>query len=197
MIELSFNEAGTLAARVARACGFSWGLAEDIGRAARALAARGEPWSQALIVLAQDAGGFESPSQERLSLWLGMEPDQASIKPICPVRTAAFLADVDGDILDEPLRLVHVGLPIWLSGLLHARSAEASYAVDYGLDSLVKVGDVTIVKAAGPPVSRARDRAEIAPDLLATLALIAKRLYVPESERSRRRGAGGGSVDGA
>lgn len=193
---MSFNEVGTLAAKVARASGFSWGLAEDIGRAARALAARGEPWSEALLVLARDAEKFEAPSQQRLSRWLRREPDQASIKPICPVRTAAFLADVAG-ALNTPLQLEYVGLPIWLEGILLASTAGSNYSVDYGLNPLVAAGDVIIGKVARPLKSVARQRAEIAPDSLAALGLIAQRLYVPESEGSRQRGAGGGSVDGA
>jgi hypothetical protein len=105
--------------------------------------------------------------------------------------------DTGVDLTRGSLRLGRVGLPIWLEGLLLTAAPTSAYRVDYGDGSgLSPVSDVTITEAqarARPPEGR---RASIAPDLLAALLSIADRTYVPESERSRARGAGGGSVDG-
>ena len=58
MSELSLNEVESLALKVGRGAGFPWGLAEDIGRGARALAQRGFPWAEALVGLARERGNL-------------------------------------------------------------------------------------------------------------------------------------------
>ena len=94
VIDLSLNEAETLAAKAARGAGFSWGLADEIGRAARVLAMQGEDWGEALLALVGAAQAFEAPSAERIALWRRGEQDLPGAQPLCPVRTAAFLLDV-------------------------------------------------------------------------------------------------------
>jgi len=194
MIDFSLGEAETLAARVARGAGFSWGLAEDIGRGARALAMRGEPWAEALLALTRLVDGFEPPSPDRAARWRRGETDIPSAAPLCPVRTAALLIDGGIGLEGEPLRLARVGLPIWLRGLLQAAKSTTRYVVDYG-EALSPVADVTIARATTRAEAPPARRAPIKPDLLAELTSIAGRIYVPESELSRARGAGGGSVD--
>lgn len=195
MIDLSLNETQTLAVRVARATGFPWGLAEEIGRAARSLAVRGEPWAEALLALTQLANNFVPPSSERVARWRCAKPDLPAPAPLCPVRTAMLLIDMGFDLGGTPLRLAHVGLPIWLKGLLQAAEARA-YVVDYGApDALPQTADVTISNATTQAEAFAARRAQVAPGILTALLPIAQRVYVPESERSRSRGAGGGSVD--
>ncbi|HEY1386490.1 MAG TPA: DUF3726 domain-containing protein [Dongiaceae bacterium] len=198
MIDLSLNEAQTLAVRAARGAGFSWGLADDIGRAARMLAVRGEPWAEALLALTRLADGFAPPSPERAARWRCGRTDLPASAPLCPVRTAMLLIDAGVDPAAAPLRLAHVGLPIWLRALLQAAEATTRCTVDYGGGgALSQAADVTISTAATRPEARApARRAPIGPDLLTELLSIAGRVYVPESERSRARGAGGGSVDG-
>lgn len=196
MIDLSLNEAEALAARVARGAGFSWGLAEDMGRAARTLATRGKPWAEALLALAQLADGFEPPSPERVARWRRGEADLPSAASLCPVRAAALLMDAGVDPGGEPLRLARVGLPIWLQGMLWVAGAKTSYVVSYDArEALAQAADVTISATTTPAAACPSRRAPIKPDLLAKLLPLAARVYVPESEGSRARGAGGGSVD--
>jgi hypothetical protein len=71
VIDLSLNEAETLAAKAARCAGFSWGLADEIGRAARVLAMQGEDWGEALLALVGAAQALEAPSAERIALFAG------------------------------------------------------------------------------------------------------------------------------
>lgn len=190
MIDLSLNEAETLAARAARGAGFSWGLAEEIGRAARTMATKRDDWGEALLALARAAASFEAPGDERLTNWRRGEPDVAAARPLCPVRTAALLLDEAPEI-DAPLRLINVGLPIWLDAMI-SRSGVWIADVD---EPLASSGDVIIRHLDGAAHQSTARRAAIAPEILAALSAFAQRTYVPESERSRARGAGGGSVD--
>ena len=179
MIDLSLNEAETLATRVARGARFSWGLAEDIGGAARTLAKRGEPWAEALLVLAQLADGLDPPSPERAARWRRGEADLPSAASLCPVRGLVMDAGIDPG--GEPLRLARIALPLWLQGMLWVAGAETSYIVGYDAgEALSQTTDVTVSAATTPAEACLARRA---------------RIYVPESEGSRVRGAGGGSVD--
>ncbi len=51
MIDLSLNEVETIAAKAARGAGLSWGGAEEIGKAARAMARAGVAWDVQLLDL--------------------------------------------------------------------------------------------------------------------------------------------------
>ncbi len=190
MIDLSLNEAETLSAKAARGAGFSWGLADEIGRAARVLATRGEDWGEVLLALVGAAQAFEAPSAERIALWRSGEPDVPGAQPLCPVRTAALLLDGAGEFGPATLRIANVGLPVWLSAML-ARSGQ--WIAE--LDQPRAAGDVTIRPAAIAVHLPGVNRAVAAPEMLAALNVYAARTYVPESERSRRCGAGRGSVD--
>lgn len=196
MIDLSLNEAQTLAVRAARGSGFPWGLADDIGRAARLLAMRGKPWAEALLALTQLADSLDPPSPERAARWRSGKPDLPTAAPLCPVRTAMLLIDAGIGLGGAPLRLAHVGLPIWLQGLLQTADTTTEYLVDCGTsEALLRAADVTIAKAATHAEAPIARRARVAPEVLSALLSIAGRVYVPGSERSRARGAGGGSVD--
>jgi len=191
VIDLSLNEAETIAAKAARGAGFSWGLAEEIGRAARVMATKSDAWGEALLALVRAADSFEAPSRERIAHWRLGEPDVVTAAPLCPVRTAALLLD-DGSQIDVgPLRLANVGLPIWLDAMIRRLG---NWVADVD-DPLAARGDVTIRRATYAERAPEARRATIAPEILAALDAFAARTYVPESERSRARGAGGGSVD--
>jgi len=196
VIDLSLNEAQTLAVRVARGAGFSWGLADEIGRAARLLAMHGEPWAEALLRLTELTDSLDPPSPERAARWRCGKADLSADAPLCPIRTAMFLIDAGVDLEGATLRLAKVGLPIWLRALLLTAEATRQHVVDYGTsETLLMVADVTISKTLSCTETHAARRAQVAADVLAALLPVAHRVYVPESERSRARGAGGGSVD--
>jgi hypothetical protein len=189
VIDLSLNEAETLAAKAARGAGFSWGLADEIGRAARTLAAQGESWGEALLALAGAAQTFEAPADERIALWRRGEQDAPGARPLCPVRTAALV--LDGSAYFAALtRISNVGLPIWLAAML---SQSGGWIVEFNRS--LAVSDVTVRRRATTDCAPGARRALIAPHSLAGLNGYAARTYVPESERSRKCGAGGGRVD--
>jgi hypothetical protein len=157
--ELSLNEVESLAAKAARGAGFPWGLAEDIGRGARRLALSEANWAEALLALLAQWRSFAPPGD-------------ASGRPTCPVRAAAFIADMACETGEVSSMRGDVALPVWLDALIAAQTEPRA-------------------AATGATINRARISA---PDL-ADLTGYAARTYVPESERSRSRGAGGGRVD--
>ena len=191
MIDLSLNEAETLAAKAARGGGFSWGYAEEIGRGARGLAAQDDSWSKALLALLEAAASFQAPDRERIARWRRGEGDVTNAQPLCPVRTAALLLDEGRELCREPLRLINVGLPIWLLALLGRSNIWVADVEDKNATR----GDVIIRRADEPERPANGRRAAIEPQIFAALNLYAVKTYVPESERSRARGAGGGRVD--
>ena len=192
MIDLSLNEVESLAAKVGRGAGYSWGLADDISRASRALAAGGLPWDAALLALAETGARFAAPLQ-------------------CPLLTAARINDEVRSWSEEAISFPDIALPIWLAGGLAAGGRGASLVmswpgarlcVEAGRaawlegpgDGLAERADVAIRAAPASPSARLR-RASADPATLARLNEIAERVFVPASAMSRARGAGGASVD--
>ncbi|MDG4893495.1 MULTISPECIES: DUF3726 domain-containing protein [unclassified Mesorhizobium] len=190
MIDLSLNEVETLSTKAARGAGFSWGLAEDIGRAARRIAVEDENWGVAMLNLAEHAQSFEPPSPARAARWRSDETDLATGRPLCPIRTAALLLDEPVPASALPLPILDVGLPVWLDAML--RRSEMRVAGRVGLATRA---DVVIERRAETEQPATGRRGAIDERTLAALNSFAARTYVPESERSRVRGAGGGRVD--
>ena len=191
MINLSLNEVETLSTKAARGAGFSWGLAEDIGRAARRLAVEDEQWGLALLSLFEKARSFEPPDLARVARWLKGEGDMAAGRPLCPIRTATLLLDDPPPMSAMPLTILDVGLPIWLDAMLRQSDmriahpvAPPTYRADVVIERRLEIGQ---------PLAGRRGAAD--EQTLTTLNSFAARTYVPESERSRVRGAGGGRVD--
>ncbi|WP_181591969.1 DUF3726 domain-containing protein [Mesorhizobium atlanticum] len=190
MIDLSLNEVETLCAKAARGAGFSWGLAEDIGRAARRIAVEADNWGLAMLSLAEHAQSFELPDAARAARWRSGEVDQRTGRPLCPIRTAALLLDEPLPAHAMPLAILDVGLPIWLDAML--RRSVMGVARPVGPATRA---DVVIERRAETELPATRRRGAIDEPTLAALNSFAARTYVPESERSRARGAGGGRVD--
>jgi hypothetical protein len=190
VIDLSLNEVETLSTKAARGAGFSWGLAEDIGRAARRIAVEDENWGVAMLNLAEHAQSFEPPSPARAARWRSDETDLATGRPLCPIRTAALLLDEPVPASALPLPILDVGLPVWLDAML--RRSEMRVAGRVGLATRA---DVVIERRAETEQPATGRRGAIDERTLAALNSFAARTYVPESERSRVRGAGGGRVD--
>lgn len=195
MIELSFNEVETLSAKAARGAGFSWGLAEDIGRAARALATEGHDWGSAVLSLVENARSFEAPDPMRAARWCqgegDGEPDVATGGPLCPVKTGALLLDHPPPTGAMPLTILDVGLPVWLDAMLRRSAMRLAHVPALS----VSRADVVIEHRSGIGQARAGSRRAVEQQTLVALNSFAAKTYVPESESSRVRGAGGGRVD--
>lgn len=190
MIDLSLNEVETLSAKAARGAGFSWGLAEDIGRAARRIAVEDDKWGAAMLSLAEHAQSFEPPDPARAARWRSGEADKRAEKPLCPIRTAALLLDEPLPANVMPLMILDVGLPVWLDAMLRRSALRVAGPVGPATRA-----DVVIERRVEPEQPATSRRGAIDERTLAALNSFAARTYVPESERSRARGAGGGRVD--
>ncbi|WP_292073959.1 DUF3726 domain-containing protein [Mesorhizobium sp.] len=190
MIDLSLNEVETLSAKAARGAGFSWGLAEDVGRAARRIAVEADNWSLAMLSLAEHAQSFEPPSPARAARWRSGEADIATGRPLCPIRTAALLLDEPLPANAMPLTILDVGLPVWLDAMLRCSAMGVARPM-----ARAARADVVIERRAETEQPATSQRGGIDERMLAALNSFAARTYVPESERSRLRGAGGGRVD--
>lgn len=191
MIDLSLNEVETLSAKAARGSGFSWGLAEDIGRAARRIAVEDENWGLALLSLLENAQSFAPPDPTRAARWREGKADVSDGRPLCPIRTAALLLDDPPEADALPLTIVDVGLPVWLDAMLRRLAMRVAHPAA----SLTPRADVVIECRAAIAATVTGRRGAIDGDTLAALNAFAAKTYVPESERSRVRGAGGGRVD--
>lgn len=191
MIDLSLNEVETLSAKAARGAGYSWGLAEDIGRAARRIAVEDDKWGLAMLSLAENAQSFAPPDPARAARWRSGEADKPAEGPLCPIRTATLLLDEPLPANVMPLTILDVGLPAWLDAML--RRSEMRVAQPLAL--LTPRADVVIERRAETEQPATSRRGAIDERTLAALNSFAARTYVPESERSRVRGAGGGRVD--
>ena len=190
MIELSLNEVETLSTKTARGAGFSWGLAEDIGRAARRIAVEDDNWGVAMLSLAENAQSFAAPDPARAACWRKGEADKPAERPLCPIRTAALLLDDPLPASVLPLTITGVGLPVWLDAMLRRSAMRLARPV-----GPVTRADVVVEHRAEIEQSATGRRGAIDERTLAALNSFAGKTYVPESERSRVRGAGGGRVD--
>ncbi|TPN85537.1 DUF3726 domain-containing protein [Mesorhizobium sp. CU2] len=191
MIELSLNEVETLSAKAARGAGFSWGLAEDVGRAARRIAAAGEDWSSAMLSLAENAQSFDAPDPARATRWRTGEADKPAGKPLCPIRTAALLLDDPPPADALPLTILDVGLPVWFCAMLLRSDMRIARPATLSMSQ----ADVVVERRDGIERPVTGRRGSIDQRTFAALNAFAARTYVPESENSRVRGAGGGRVD--
>ncbi|TPO13397.1 DUF3726 domain-containing protein [Mesorhizobium sp. B1-1-5] len=190
VIDLSLNEVETLSAKAARGVGFSWGLADDIGRAARRIAVEDDNWGMAMLSLAENAQSLTAPDPARAARWRKGEADKPAQTPLCPIRTAALLLDAPPPASALPLAIIGVGLPVWLDAMLRRSAMRVARPA-----GLAKRAGVVIEHRAEIEQPATGRRGAIDEQTLAALSSFAARTYVPESERSRMRGAGGGRVD--
>lgn len=206
----SLNEIEALSRKAARGAGYSWGLAEEAGRAVRWLEARGLPGAEALASHLNSVDGRDlstlAPDAESWSVPGGTA---------CPILAGTMLADgLAGDRTD-PLPLADLGTPLlllpflaWMAeargqpvGLSHTGGA-VTLAVDGNLSgsaAAIGSGSATVTvefdpQPAGQPVSEGL-RSACTTETVAALSAFAHRTYAPATEESRLAGAGAGLTD--
>ena len=198
---LSLNEIETTALKAARGAGFAWGLAEEIGVAARVLASCGLDVAPLLAgLLEAHAGGADASA--------------------CPILIGTRLADqggLDGATSTWPV----VRWPVWIAPFLArvAMTTSTPLALSWpgarlicnaaqDVLSLAVAGE--ILAANGTPVTISR-AIQSTTNLVAhsqsvgerrvdgaawqRLARLEARTYVPPSRHSREAGAGAGLSD--
>lgn len=216
MIDASLNEVEGLAGRAARGAGLAWGMAEEVGKAARWIAACGLDWAPSLVTLLRDEVELAPPHLPLAQPWRAAPPAVA----LSPIATGSLLADL-GEAAGE-IELGPCAHPLWLLPFAAHAAAAIHAAVVVGWEDVsVTVwpyggdvaGDPAALKAAlarrvswvplqpgtvavQPVETLGRaGRSRVGPDAWQALATIGARTYVPASAQSRSAGAGAGNID--
>jgi len=199
------NEVEALARKAARGAGFSWGLAEEAGRAVRWLASVSLPGPETLATRLE-RGSCGTPLIKG-AVWT------AEAGPLCPLIAGAALADRaeavaygDGGTLRqvaEPLLLVPfvAAIAAQTGTALRVDWPEGAFA--FAADargasvSLTGPADVRVSAGTGPdlPLLACQLRYVMPAATSDLLAAYAHRTYAPDTEASRLSGAGAGLSD--
>lgn len=177
-MNLSLGELEALCRKAARGAGYSWGLAEEAGRAVRWLQARQMDGARALADLC------ECDVRACPSL-----PNCSEDGPFCPLVTGAAICD-HAHLLDQgdwhigPLAHALLVMPF-----VDWAGAECEVTVDAGTVSMT-VTKGTVLRLT-PQVSRA----DLSQDVYQRLNTLACKTYAPATEASRISGAGAGLTD--
>jgi len=218
VIVCSLNEIEAYGRRAARGAGMSWGLAEEAGKAARWLSARGLPGVELLLRLltANDGRPYESMAPA-VDAHRWESPDGG----LCPVCCGAALSDRIADLVPgEDLVLNALAYPLLLASFLdHPQyPRNGSYALRWpDFRMWVSAQGVELEYEEASVLYRERaDEAELSVDtrrqfnpthypriagvdvqipIWHALNDLGKRTYVPASAESRARGAGAGRAD--
>jgi hypothetical protein len=212
----SLNEIEAEVKKAVHGVGLAWGLAEEGAKAARWLAARAiDPMPAVIDVLDRHAGG------DRISTAITLTDDGHwnAPAPLCPITFGATLCDHAWRVIAGGTMAGPVARPLLVIPFV----ARAARLLGRNI-SLTMDGDTLLLSARGEPGSSPVDRPDaaafrcvatddtamavqrmiardieidiaIAADRWARLQAYAGRTYVPANERSRREGAGAGSID--
>lgn len=214
MQELSIGELDSLVLKAYRGAGFSWGLAQEAGRAAAWLAVRGLPAAGCFAELLSVTDGKEAAS---------LMPESVdgrlikAVNPLCPVMTGAALSDFGwssgtlelGVVVSPLIMLPFVAACAQAAGVaLEVRVDDAAYRLspdgqllpENTVPCRTACASVVIFELApngntdsSMLLANSR-RATAPPAVMQLLETFAHRTYVPASEESRS-GAGAGLTD--
>lgn len=213
-MSFSLNEIASMGKRAARGAGYSWGLAEEAGKAARWLAAHDLPGPELLAELLIRNDGRE---YETLAPTIGDGQWKTGSDLLCPIITGSALCDRASEIssggevelsaVAMPLLLAPfaagvaelTGTPVRLSwadtemtltadgiAIDGSPAASARRAEKVRCETVDKIGSVKAAKIAGRTVDA---------ETWTRLAAFAHRTYAPATEASRLAGAGAGLSD--
>lgn len=211
----SLNEIESLARKATRGAGYSWGLAEEAGKATRFLCAAGLPGAEALAGWLTEYDGSDyttcCPDCENAT-WT------STGGLLCPLITGAALCD-RADSLEQgtgitlaatayPLLLIPAvasasdlsttGLTLSWTGMTYTRANRESWIdADPAALSASRQERVTITLSDTRPGPRLHQsyRGQLPAEAAAILDGFAHRTYAPETEESRLAGAGAGLTD--
>lgn len=212
---LSLNELDALVRKASRGSGLSWGLAEEAGKAARALGAAEPTMLEALaeILEAQHSGKLSTSIDADGSGWsVGVD------RPLNPLVLGAAISDQAFALSDAAMRVAgEVARPSLLlpflvtacrlskrSLLIRTDRAVTSCSADgWAADATRLLGDgVRLLEieaaesaAEAPRAPAATGAVSISEALRKRFERLAHLTYVPSSERSRATGAGAGLND--
>ncbi|CAD0186003.1 hypothetical protein RUESEDTHA_02908 [Ruegeria sp. THAF57] len=207
-MSLSLNEIEATAKRAARGAGYTWGHAEEAGKATRWLCAQGLDGVWALAsLLHQNLAHAPEKHAPCISgdTWTGTDV-------LCPLATGCALSDSAEVLRAAPVTLTNVNAPALLlpfaSNAARILNSGVSITIDGAeaqTDGLTlhltgaipdQAQSVTVRLAeVAPPTQRQQSRATPDPAAWSVLTRFAHRTYAPATEESRLRGAGAGLSD--
>ena len=206
---LSLNEVDALAKKATRGTGYSWGMAEEAGKAIRWLCRNGVDGCSDLVDLLVECDGTDLAEwRPRIDghVWT------ARSDRLCPLITGAALSDRAADLYDAVIEIGPLVRPVLilpfaghaaqsLRGLVSVRwtgGVAVTDGVGLSHDGKHPVGPETVrvslegrIEDPNPECSRAT----LNHDCHARLERFAQRTYAPATEASRIKGAGAGLSD--
>jgi len=204
-VNLSLNEVESLAKRAARGGGYSWGLAEEAGKAVRSVCVHGLDGVGQLAALLQTSFA-ESIDKHR------PQPDAAvniwkSSEPLCPLVTGAYLSDSAAVLRNKTLEIREVFSPGLLLHFVNNVALRNSQILAIECDAMTAITDgecVEIVSLSSSAVSDVQifaaasiavpgvvqNRAMAQTQYVKVLEHYAQLTYAPATEESRLLGAG-------
>ena len=211
---VSLSEIDAMGRKAARGAGFTWGLAEEAGRAARWLAAYRQPGPQALLAALEaedEAAASHAPRPDR-PLW---HPEAGTL---CPVATGAALSDrAEAIAAGASIALAPVISPLLLvpflcraardldclvllegEGLALVATPEGPAARDWRPLRADEAAGLQVSRTTGadrPAVAAGPEPLRVPVECWRALDRFAHRTYAPATEASRRAGAGGRDND--
>ena len=206
----SLNEIDSTAKRAARGIGLSWGMAEEVGKAARWLEGRGHAGVRLTALHLRQIDGRDHRLMYPQMLgaqWCAADGD------LCPIATGVTLSDLARE-LDRPIKLGAMAFPMLMLSHLALVAKQRGQAMQVSWPNAVFiVSNAGAVEGAAADVSRAdwvavdsiamdvpvcvvKRPDHIDPKDWATLEGLGHRIFAPNTEHSRTAGAGAAD-DGA
>lgn len=216
MANYSLAEIDALSRKACRGAGYSWGLAEDAGKAVRWLTAYGLPGAETLSKLLQVT------QSDVLSYVPELKDTLSSNKnnQLCPIYCGAIINDQGHLLLDDKCLTFHsmmfpllslgqaakiseaFELPVGVSfGGVNLVCTRESITINGSVDWNMQKSNVTCQKVDVESITNSEQlfpsplSREVSADAIKILELFAHKTYAPATEASRLAGAGAGLSD--
>ena len=207
--QVSLAEIDAMGRKAARGAGFSWGMAEEAGRAARWLAAYGLPGPEALLTVLSTTDGAVAQHAPQI----GGTSWRCEAGVLCPIAAGAALSDrADGIARGMDVALGPVLMPLLVvpflcraardldcmivmegPGIRLVATAEGPAAADWDALNVTRSGALLVTRTAEPghePLRAGSEARSVPVALWRAMDGFAQRTYAPATEASRRAGAG-------
>ena len=209
-MSFALNEVEAMARKATRGAGYSWGMAEEAGKATRWLCAQGIDGcssSARLLAITDHVEKTTMAPAASDGVW------RAPLGQLCPLMAGAALSDFAYLLVRGEISMENVACPSLLLPFVAttARQQKTTLALDMDDVLIVSDGrDVCIGKVAVPQQAtrvsvrrggalgqavRPHSRATPDPAIWDQLNSFAGRIYAPSTEESRLLGAGAGLSD--
>ncbi len=204
----SLNEIEATSKKAARGAGYSWGMAEEAGKAARWLCIQGQDGCAILAgFLGQNDGQVLANHRPRdlSGVW-------SAKSNLCPLTAGAALSDCAHDLTTDEITLSEVAYPALLLPFAARVAVRLGRFVELECDEVFATTngtelhlDGTLPTHASKVTARLQTKMGLAvprhtrgiptPEVWAILNKFAHRTYAPATEESRLLGAGAGLSD--